>query len=261
MDHLFSVKDQVVLVSGASRGIGEAIAAGFVERGARVVITGRYQDTIEKTAESLSTDTNPVLPLVCDVSDTGIIGDCVQRVVTEYGRIDTLINVAGVNLRMDATAYVPEDYDFIMDINLKGAFFMAQAVGKCMIDQKAGSQIHIDSFASHGPLKCVVPYAMSKSGITALTKGLALEWGNHGIRVNGIAPGFIVTDLNRKLWENKVINDWGLQHTPLARLGSADDIVGTALFLASEASAFITGQTLRVDGGTSAGYAWPIDQL
>lgn len=261
MDQLFSVKDQVVLVSGGSRGIGEAIAAGFAERGAQVIITGRNRDTLEKTVERIGTDTNPVMPLVCDVSDTNTIADCVNRVAEEFGRIDTLLNVAGVNRRMEATAFEPDDFNFIMDINLRGAFFMAQAVGRFMIMQKSGCQINIDSFASHGPLKFVVPYSMSKSGIKSMTKGLALEWGKHGIRVNGIAPGFIITDLNRQLWENQIMNEWGLQHTPLARLGNVKDLVGAALFLASEASGFMTGQTLHVDGGTSAGYAWPIDQI
>ena len=261
MDQLFSVEDQVVLVSGGSRGIGEAIAAGFAERGARVIITGREQDTLDKTADRIANDTHPALPIVCDVTEKTNIEECVKRVVSEFGRIDTLINCAGVNRRMDVTAYTPEDYDFILDINLKGAFFMAQAVGRQMIMQKSGSLINIDSLNSHGPLKHVVPYAMSKSGMTNMTKGLALEWGKYGIRVNGIAPGFTLTELTRKLWENQELKAWSMRHTPLARLGNVGDIVGSAIFLASKGAGFITGQTLRVDGGTSVGYAWPIDKI
>ncbi len=260
MQSLFSVAGQVVLVSGASRGIGEALAAGFALAGAQVVVTGRFRDTVEETAARLSTPAAPVTALVCDVADPEAIAACVAAVLERFERIDTLVNVAGVNRRMPATDYAREDYDYILDINLRGAFLMAQAVGRHMLERGAGSQINIDSFSSHGPLKHVVPYAMSKSGMGAMTRGLALEWGPRGVRVNGIAPGFIVTDLNRHLWDDRAFHDWGIEHTPLGRLGEADDMTGTAIFLASPASAYMTGQTLRVDGGASAGYACPIEQ-
>jgi len=144
-DELFSVKDQVVLVSGGSRGIGKGIAAGFAQRGARVVVTGRDEATLARTAEELSTSDNPVRGLVCDVADATAIRKLVDTVVTDLGRIDTLFNVAGVNRRKPAVEVSEEDYDFILDINLKGAFLLSQAVGKHMIARGRGSQVNIAS--------------------------------------------------------------------------------------------------------------------
>ncbi|MDH3714467.1 MAG: glucose 1-dehydrogenase [Gammaproteobacteria bacterium] len=256
---MFSVAGQVVLISGASRGIGAAIAGRFAEHGAQVIVTGREERTITERAARLSTDTVTVAPIVCDVADGAAISNCVAEVLERFGRIDTLINVAGVNRRNAAAVFSEEDYDFIQDINLKGTFMMSQAVGRHMLERRQGSQINIDSFVSHGPLRGGVPYAMSKSGMSAMTRGLALEWGARGVRVNGIAPGFVVTDINRKVWDDPGVRDWALRQTPLGRLGEPDDMTGTAIFLASSASAYLTGQTLRVDGGASAGYAWPIE--
>src|SRR5947209_1420528 len=145
------------------------------------------------------------------------------------------------------------DYDFILNINLKGPFLLSQAVGKHMLERGKGNQINIASLNNDRPLKGVLPYAMSKAGLSQMTRGLALEWGERGIRVNAIAPGFILTDLTRKLWSQPAMQSWGLANTPLRRLGQPGDLVGAAVFLASEASAFLTGQVLFVDGGFSCG--------
>lgn len=259
-DKLFSVADTVVLLSGASRGIGQALAAGFLERGARVVITGREERTLAATARALGAGSRPVSTHVCDVADAEAILRCVAQVIGEFGRIDTLVNVAGVNKRQPAESYSPQDFDFILDINLRGAYLVSQAVGRHMIARGGGCQINIDSLNTYAPLKRVVPYAISKAGMGMMTRGLATEWGAYGVRVNGIAPGFILTDLTRELWSSPVMQGWGRGHTPLDRLGRVEDLVGAALFLASPAAAFVTGQTLRVDGGVSAGMLWPIDE-
>jgi NAD(P)-dependent dehydrogenase (short-subunit alcohol dehydrogenase family) len=179
-------------------------------------------------------------------------------VLDEYGRIDVLLNVAGVNQRKPVETFTPAEFDFILDINLRGAFLLAQEVGQHMIGRRAGVQIHIDSLNTYAPLKGVVPYAISKAGISMMTRGLANEWGRHGVRVNALAPGFILTDLTRKLWSDPVMLEWGRQNTPLGRLGQVEDLVGAAVFLASDASRFMTGQVVYVDGGFSAGIAWPI---
>lgn len=257
-DPLFSVADKVTLVSGGSRGIGKALAAGFAVRGAKVVITGREQSTLKATAAEIGSLANPVVPIVCDASKKSDIERCVREVAGQFGRIDVLLNVAGVNKRKPAETYTEEEFDFIIDINLRGAFWMAVEVGKIMLAQKSGSQIHIDSLNTFSPLKNVTPYAMTKFGISAMSRGLATEWGPRGVRVNALAPGFILTDLTRKLWSDPTMNAWGLANTPLGRLGEVEDMVGTTIFLASDASAFMTGQVVRVDGGFSAGMAWPI---
>jgi NAD(P)-dependent dehydrogenase (short-subunit alcohol dehydrogenase family) len=259
-EDLFNVSGQVVLVSGGSRGIGRAIAEGFAQRGARVIITGRDQAALEQTAAAIAAAGGKVQGLVCDVAKPAGIKLLVERVLRDCERIDTLINSAGVNRRKPAATVTEEDYDYLLDINLKGAFLLSQAVGRAMINQHSGSQINIASLATDRPLKHAGPYAISKAGMGQMTRSLALEWGPHGIRVNAIAPGFIVTDLTRKLWTDEKMQAWAQANTPQRRLGQPQDLVGAALFLASPAAAFMTGQILYVDGGFSAGWAWPIPE-
>jgi NAD(P)-dependent dehydrogenase (short-subunit alcohol dehydrogenase family) len=147
----------------------------------------------------------------------------------------------------------------LLDINLRGAFLLAQLVGRHMIERRGGSIINIDSLNTYAPLKGVTPYAISKAGVSMMTRGMATEWGQHGVRVNAIAPGFFPTDLSKKLWAQDKMRTWGEANTPLGKLGDVRDLVGSAIFLASPAARFVTGQVLRVDGGCSAGISWPID--
>jgi len=261
-DPLFSVADQIVIISGGSRGIGKAIAKGFAVRGAYSVVTGRDADTLQQAVDEITAAgaTKDVIPVVCDVSKADDITALVETVLEKYGRIDTLVNVAGVNRRKPSLEITEEDYDFVMNINLKGAYQMSCAVGKVMIEQQSGAIINIESLNTLRPLKNVLPYAMSKSALGHMTKGHALEWGEHGVRVNGLAPGFILTDLTQKLWSLEQMQEWGKTNTPQRRLGTPEDMVGTALFLAAEASAFLTGQTIYVDGGYTCGWNWPIPE-
>jgi NAD(P)-dependent dehydrogenase (short-subunit alcohol dehydrogenase family) len=262
-DELFSVRDQVVLVSGGTRGIGRALAEGFAGRGAQVVLTGRTQQGAEVAAAEVSRQHGNAGPaalgLGCDVADAGSIERLVDEVVARFGRIDTLLNVAGVNRRLPAEQLTLEDYDAILNVNLRGAFWMAHAVGRHMLARGQGCQIHVTSINNERPLIHVAPYAMSKAGLGQLTRALACEWGPRGVRVNAIAPGFILTDLTRTLWSRADMQAWGRANTPLGRLGRPEDLVGTAIFLASPAAAFITGQIIYVDGGFTCGYRWPID--
>ena len=149
-------------------------------------------------------------------------------------------------------------HDYIVDINLKGAFLLSQAVGRHMLARGRGNQINIVSLNNDRPLLGVLPYAVSKAGMEQMTRALASEWGPRGVRINAIAPGFILTDLTQKLWSEPAMHAWGMANTPLKRIGRTEDLVGAAVFLASEASAFMTGQTVYVDGGISSGLAWPI---
>jgi len=258
-DKLFSVEKQVALVCGASRGIGRALAEGFAARGAQVVIAGRDSDTLTQTAKEISTGAKPVKPLVCDVANPDDIAGLVQTTLTEFGRIDTLVSVAGVNTRMKAEDYSVDEYEHIVNVNQRGSFLLAQAVGRHMIERKSGSIINIDSLNTYAPLLGVTPYAMSKAGVLMMTRSLATEWGRHGVRVNSIAPGFFPTALSKKLWAQDKMRDWAIYNTPLGKLGDVKDLVGAAIFLASDAAAFISGQTIRVDGGVTAGINWPIE--
>ena len=257
-DPLFDVQDQRVLVSGGSRGIGYAIANAFAERGAVVAITGREADTLEAAASRMDGEATAV---VCDVADTGAIEPAVASVIESLGHIDTLVNCAGVNRRKPALDLSEEDYDFVMDINMKGAFLMAKAVGKHMVERKSGNQISIASLNTDRPGTQLLPYAASKAGIGSMTKVLAMEWGPHNVRVNAIAPGFILTELTKKVWTNPTMLEWGLPCHPLGRIGRPEDLVSTAIYLASSGAAFMTGQTIYVDGGFTAGWNWPIAEI
>ena len=257
-DDLFNVTGQIVLVSGGSRGIGRAIAEGFAQRGARVIISSRNPATLEEGVAALKGRGLEVESMVCDVAQPAAIDALVRRVMQDYGRIDTLVNSAGVNRRKPAVMVTEDDYDYLLDTNLKGAFFLSQAVGRVMIQQGRGNQINIASLSTDRPLKHVGPYAMSKAALAQMTRSMAMEWGPHGVRVNAIAPGFIITDLTRKLWADETMQAWAMANTPQRRLGQPEDLIGVALFLASPAAAFLTGQILYVDGGFSAGWAWPL---
>ena len=258
-DELFSISDQAVLITGGSRGIGRAIAEEFSRRGANVVICSKSQSSVDLAVAEMRAAGMAVDGLVCDVADEQQIDSTVAATLELRGRIDSLVNVAGVNRRKRAETVTAEDYDFILDTNLRGAFLMSQRVGRHMIERGGGGvQINIESLNTWMPLKAVLPYAMSKFGMQGMTRGLALEWGRHGIRVNSLAPGFVLTDLTRGLWSDEGMQAWNLANAPLGRLGVPADMAGTAVFLASRASAFMTGQTLYVDGGFSAGWNWPI---
>ena len=260
-DKLFSLDGKVTLVSGASRGIGFELAKGFAQRGAKVIITGRKGETLKEAADKITEETGAqTTAYVCDVANVENIRETVAAVKEQYGRIDILLNVAGLTIRKPAEEYTPEEFDFVTNIDIRGAFFMAQEVGKVMIAQKSGSQVHVESYNTVAPLTRVMPYVISKFGMHGMIKALASEWVEYGIRVNGIGPGFILTDFNRSLWSQPVMKDWAMEHTPLRRFGEVEDMIGTVVFLASEASSFITGQTVYIDGGLSACTPWPIDK-
>lgn len=258
-DDLFSVKGQIVLVSGASRGIGRGIAQAFADRGAVVVITGRVAETLEQTAKELGQAGAQVHPKVCDAADAKALQRLADDVVAQFGRIDTLVNCAGVNKRMRVERYDEATYDYITNINIRGAFFLSLTVGRHMIQARSGNQINIDSINSHRPLRRVAPYAMSKAAMSHMTRSLAMEWGEYGIRVNAVAPGFIATDLAKPLLANPAIDQWRRENTPLGRVGTPEDIAAACIFLASKAASYITGHVLYVDGGTTCGLFWPLD--
>lgn len=261
-DPLFSVADQVVLVSGGTRGIGRALAEGFARRGASVVISGRDEAATRLAADEIAAATSArCLGVACDVGDEAQIQPAVDRILAERARIDVLVNVAGVNRRMAAEKFAAADFDFVMNINLRGAFLLSQAVGRHMLERGGGSQINITSLNNQTPLHWMVPYAASKAALGQMTKALAMEWGPRGVRVNAIAPGFILSDFNQHIWSHETMRAWGRANTPLVRLGTPVDLVGTAVFLASPASAYLTGQIIYVDGGITAGTKWPIEEV
>jgi gluconate 5-dehydrogenase len=246
---LFSLKDRVVHVSGGSRGIGRAIGEACAGAGARVVLSARSEASLK--ASGLDYE-------VCDISDSGQIARSVERIVDRFGRLDVLFNVAGINYRHAAETFPEDKLDQILGVNLRGNFLMARACGKVMVERKRGKIINVASLQTHWCTTGVSPYAATKGAIASMTRALAVEWAEHNVQVNAIAPGFIRTDLNKVLWEDAKILDWALERTPARRLGQPGDLVGTAIFLASAASDFMTGQVLYVDGGLTAGSRWPL---
>jgi len=260
-DALFAVTDKLVFISGGTRGLGRALAEGFACRGATVVISGRDETIARRAASEIAeTAKGRCNGVSCDVGDAAQIQPAVDRILADHGRIDVLINVAGVNRRMAAEKITAADFDYVLGINLRGAFLVSQAVGRHMLTRGTGSQINITSLNNHAPLHWMVPYAASKAAVGQMTKALAMEWGPRGVRVNAIAPGFILSDFNRSIWANEAMQAWGRANTPLVRLGMPEDLIGTAVFLAAAASAFLTGQIIYVDGGFTAGIKWPIEQ-
>jgi gluconate 5-dehydrogenase len=249
MKDLFSISGNVVLVSGGSRGIGRAIAEACRSVGAQVVISARGEASLLESGFPHR---------VCDVANEAEVVGLVESVVEEFGRIDALFNVAGVNFRHAAESFPTSELDRILSVNLRGSYLMARECGRTMIRQHRGKIVNIASLHTHESLSGVSAYGTSKGAIGALTRALAVEWGAHNVQVNAIAPGMIRTEFNASLWENNELRGWVESRTPAGRLGVPADLVGTAIFLASGASDFLTGQVLYVDGGISAGSTWPL---
>ena len=250
MNELFSVEGKVVYVSGGSRGIGLGIAEAFHKAGAKVVVGSRHEQALKATGLDYR---------VCDISDAGQIQRCVEDITREFGRLDVLFNVAGINFRHAAETFPVEKLDEILAINVRGNFLMARDCGKAMIQQGSGKIINIASLHTYQSLHGVSAYGTSKGSIGSMTRALAVEWAKYNVQVNAIAPGIVLTELNAKLWENPTMLNWVKERTPAGRLGERADLIGAAIFLASAASNFVTGQVLYVDGGLTAGQTWPLD--
>lgn len=250
----FDLTGKVALVTGGSRGIGRGIALGLANAGADVAICSRVEETVKNTATEIENLGRKSLPIKADVAKVADINAMVAKVMDEFGHIDILVNVAGLNIRMPAVQYTEEQWDVILDANLKGTFFCCQAVGKVMIEQNKGKIINIGSLTSSIGLPAIAPYSASKGGVLQLTKSLAIEWAAHNINVNCIGPGFYRTDLTQNLFNRPEWSEKLLTMIPMNKPGMPEDLIGTAVFLASDASDYMTGQIIYVDGGFLAGW-------
>jgi NAD(P)-dependent dehydrogenase (short-subunit alcohol dehydrogenase family) len=248
----FDIAGKVIFVTGGTSGIGRAIALGCAQAGAKVVAGSTNPDKVASIKKELGGQNEGV---AVDVANEASVKAAVDFVVKKFGRIDGLVNAAGVIKKQPALEMPVEEFERIVRINLVGNFIVAQAVGRVMKDQSPdakglrGSIINIASMNSFISFSEVLAYAASKSGVMGLTRGLANEWAQYGIRVNGIAPGVFPTDLNRPLIEGTPRGDWIKKHTPLNRFGDADELVGAAIYLLSPAASFTSGETIIVDGG------------
>jgi len=244
----FDFKEQVIIITGAGGSIGSAFARGFSECGASIVAADIKLEKAREVKDSLPGKTEH-LAIVVDVTSLESIVGMVEKVMERYGRIDVLLNHAGINIHKPALDYLEEDWNRIVDTNLKGMFFVAQKVGQVMVAQKKGRIINTASVSSVRGHPNLSAYAVTKGGILQLTKVLAIEWAPYNVLVNAIGPGYIDTEQTHQYLQNPHVYDSIVSKIPMNKVGEPKDLVGPALFLASTAANYITGQTLFVEGG------------
>lgn len=247
-----ALQGKVAIVTGSTRGIGRAIAEAYARAGCSVVVTSRSQADCEKVAEDLSKLGGQVLPVYVDVSNIDSINLLVEKVIAYFGKIDVLVNNAGTAITKKSEELTPSDWDRVIDTNLKGVFFCTQAVARSMIHRKSGKIINVASVLGLVGEQLVLSYCVAKGGVVQMTRALALEWAKYNIQVNSICPGYMRTSMNEKELSNEKIYKHLVGKVPMRRLGVPEDVAGMALLLATEASDYITGQMLVVDGGWTA---------
>jgi len=250
----FDLAGQIAVVTGGSRGIGKAIAAGLAARGAAVAIVGRFEETLSKAAEEIARPEGSISTHVADVSREAEVIRLRETVLEVHGTLDILVNNAGVSpIYVPLERIDPADWRQIMGVNLDGVFLCCRHLGTVMLEKGRGSIINVSSVAGHGGIERQAAYSASKGGVEQLTRSLALDWAKKGVRVNAIAYGFIETDFTAGVRGNAHISEKLLNRTPMGRFGTIDEVAGAAVFLASPAAAYITGVSLPVDGGWTAG--------
>ncbi len=246
----FRLDGKKAIVTGASRGIGQALAIALAEAGADVAICGRKAEALEETAGQIKSLGRDVIALPCHVGKSDQIRAFLDQIYEKWDFVDILVNNAATNPIFGPTLNAEEwAFDKIMATNLKGPFVLCLEVGKKMLKAKKGSIINVSSVAGITPGMGLGVYSVSKAGLIMLTKVLASEWGSAGVRVNCVAPGVIKTKFSQAIWSNDVFLDEVTKTTPLCRIGECDEIGGSVVFLASDAASFITGQTIVIDGG------------
>ncbi len=240
---------KVAVVIGGSSGIGRTLARGLAEAGADVVPSARRMELVNAIAEEIERVGRRSLRVICDVADRGSLEKLLQASVQAFGKVDILINAAGFSQRTPTLDLSEADWDKLIDTNLTGTLRACQVFGRHMIERKYGRIINIASMGSFLALFEVAAYCASKAGVASLTKSLAIEWARHGVCVNAIAPGYFRTALSEKLLMGTPRGEEVLIRTPMKRFGELEELIGAAVFLASDAASFVTGTLLAVDGG------------
>ena len=249
MNRLFDLTGRLALITGSSRGIGRAIAEGYAAAGARVIINGRDKDAVATAVKALGGN---AVAAPFDVTDKAAVEAAVDKIEKDIGPIDILVNNAGMTKRMPFTEFPEADWRQIMATNLDSVFFVTQSVARRMIPRSRGKIVNICSVMSELGRPTIAPYTASKGAVKMLTKAMCAEFAKHGITANGISPGYFGTELNQALMADETFSAWVCARTPAGRWGKVEELQGAAIFLASDASSFVNGHILFVDGGMTA---------
>ena len=249
---LFDLTGRVAIMTGAGRGLGRTMALGLAAAGADLALASRTASELESLVEEVQALGRRAIAVPTDVTSPDACEALVEAAITRLGRLDILVNNAGTNVRKAALDITPDEYDFVIETNLKGYFNGARAAGRHFVAQGSGKVINISSILGSVALPNQAAYASSKGAIDQLTKVLAIEWATAGVQVNGLAPTYFETDLTRPLFEDPERRAFIEERTPVGRWGQPHELAGAVIFLASDASTFVTGQTLLVDGGWTA---------
>lgn len=246
---LFDLSGKRALVTGSSQGIGFAIAEGLAEHGAEVVLNGRDAAKIEAAAVTLASAGHKVHTALFDVTDPVAVKDGVTAIERDIGPIDILINNAGMQFRSPLEDFPVDKWELLLKTNISSVFYVGQAVAVHMIARGKGKIVNIASVQSELARPGIAPYTATKGAVKNLTRGMCADWAKHGLQINAIAPGYFKTPLNQALVDNPEFSSWLEKRTPAARWGNVDELIGAAVFLSGNASSFVNGHTLYVDGG------------
>jgi gluconate 5-dehydrogenase len=249
---LFSLKGRLALITGSSQGIGLAIAEGLAKAGATIVLNGRDKTKLSAARAALASKGYAIHQNDFDVTDEIAVDTAVAQIAAEHGAIDILINNAGMQFRTALEDYPLSKWQELMRVNVESAFIVGKAVARGMIARKRGKIINICSVQSELGRPSIAPYTATKGAIKMLTKGMCADWAKYGIQVNAIGPGYFKTPLNQALVDNPEFSSWLEKRTPSGRWGDVDELIGAAIFLASDASSFVNGHILYVDGGITS---------
>ncbi|MBD3308711.1 SDR family oxidoreductase [candidate division KSB3 bacterium] len=250
--NLFSLEGKIALITGSSQGLGLILARGLGQAGATIVLNGRNQDKLNKTVAALAKEGFRVHGYAFDVTDSAQIQQAIPTIEQEVGAIDILVNNAGIQSRAPLETFDEATWRKILETNLTSVFLVTKQVVQGMIARKSGKIINICSLQSEFGRATIAPYTASKGGVKLLTKGMATDWGKYNIQVNGLGPGYFLTEMTQPLADNPQFDAWLKARTPMGRWGDPQELLGAMIFLASEASNFMSGQILYIDGGILA---------